>query len=147
MSESEDAPVAFTGPVAETKPKRVRPRTDEVRAKDRERMRRRTAEARAKGISIRTGQPLVSMKGVDAASRVMSRISVDANGCWLSSHTRGSHGHARLWVDGHLLYAHKVIWESIHGPVLDGHHLVRICGGPAWCVRPEHWAVAPPATA
>ena len=39
--------------------------------------------------------------------------------------------------DGTSLYAHRVSWELIHGPIPAGHVVHHLCSGPQ-CVRPSH---------
>jgi hypothetical protein len=54
-------------------------------------------------------------------------------------------GYGKLSVDGHLVYAHRVVCELVHGmPPSPRHKVAHQCGNPA-CVAPKHlrWATQP----
>lgn len=58
------------------------------------------------------------------------------DGCWIwtGSLTRG---YGMLTTGRKQVYAHRVAYEQILGPIPDGLHLDHLCRNPA-CVRPDH---------
>jgi len=64
------------------------------------------------------------------------RINV-VTGCWEWTGARDSKGYGNVRVADRVRKAHRVVYESVYGPVpshLDCDHRCRV----PWCVRPEH---------
>ena len=52
--------------------------------------------------------------------------------------TRSRNRYGQFWLAGRLVYAHRVAWELLNGPISEGYRLDNQCGNEK-CVRPEHW--------
>lgn len=46
-------------------------------------------------------------------------------------------GYVRVWIEGRRQLAHRVAYESVHGPVPCGMELDHLCGN-RWCRNVEH---------
>jgi hypothetical protein len=57
--------------------------------------------------------------------------------CWLWTAARNGHGYGHLGLNGDVVAAHRVTWESVNGPIPDGLELDHLCRNRA-CVRPDH---------
>jgi hypothetical protein len=76
-------------------------------------------------------------------------------GCWPWEGYRDPEGYGRTKVRGRSLYAHRVIWETINGPIPEGLQLGHLCADRAKaltgcagrtcphraCVNPDHLAL------
>ena len=63
---------------------------------------------------------------------------VQEDGCWTwVGTTNGVYGTYRIPGTGRSVYAHRMYWEAIHGPVPDGLECDHLCNNPM-CVRPDH---------
>lgn len=65
--------------------------------------------------------------------RILKRIEVDANGCWIWQGFIDYHGYGRLGAKT----AYRTAYELFVGPVPAGHQLDHLCRVHA-CVNPEH---------
>lgn len=72
----------------------------------------------------------------NAIGRILARISVDANGCWLwpGSKVRG-YGRIRHYTK--VTLTHRVTFEFFVGPIPDGLQIDHLCRVPA-CCNPDH---------
>ncbi len=59
------------------------------------------------------------------------------DGCWLWTAGCNSLGYGRTSEGGRDLYAHRVVYELLIGPIPDGTELDHLCRTPA-CVNPRH---------
>lgn len=68
---------------------------------------------------------------------------VDKTGdCWLWTACRSSGGYGKVGRDGKSLYAHRVIYEELIGPIPDGTEIDHICNT-RLCVNPDHLRAVP----
>lgn len=80
---------------------------------------------------VRPGTPL--------AERILRRVDVDPlSGCWRWTLALDPSGYGRLTVDGVKgLYAHRIAYEALVGPIPKGLHIDHLCRNRA-CVNPTH---------
>lgn len=71
---------------------------------------------------------------------VAHRISIEASGCWLWTGARSGSGYGNLWANGRNALAHRVVWESLVGPIPPGLTLDHLCRNQL-CVNPDHLEV------
>lgn len=70
--------------------------------------------------------------------------SVDAeSGCWRWTGSKVSGGYGRLTIDGQNLFAHRRIWELIHGPLGEFESISCRCRQRD-CVNPDHHYLVSP---
>jgi len=70
--------------------------------------------------------------------RFWDKVQAEPNtGCWLwdANTTRGGYGHFK--VSGRMVYAHRLAYEKLVGPIPDGLSLDHLCRVPG-CVNPDH---------
>lgn len=68
---------------------------------------------------------------------MLTRITVDANGCWLWEGSTCKHGYGRVQIDGKSLQAHRVMYEYRVGPIPAGFELDHGCRVHR-CINPAH---------
>jgi HNH endonuclease len=79
----------------------------------------------------------------DNVQRILSRVRVSKSGCWVwqGAKNRQGYGQVRLW--GHKApakYAHRVLYESLHGALDRATMVCHSCDNPS-CCNPSHlWA-------
>jgi hypothetical protein len=59
------------------------------------------------------------------------------SGCWLCTSSNNQRGYGRLYINGHLVTAHRYSYEISVGPIPDGLELDHLCRQPC-CVNPAH---------
>jgi hypothetical protein len=74
-------------------------------------------------------------------TKVMSRVEVLVDGCWLwkgpdSGRGRGG-GYPRMCLDGATMAVHIVMWIIVNGPIPPKKQLDHTCNR-RLCVNPEH---------
>lgn len=92
--------------------------------------------------SRQRGHRLVTSASVGLAdetieARIGRRVQVQADGCWLyrgESERYGRHRDARADVN---VAVHRFVYETLVGPIPDGHHLHHDCETPG-CCNPAH---------
>lgn len=57
--------------------------------------------------------------------------------CWLWQGEMNRNGYGRVWVNGKRLMAHRVVYESLRGPIGEGLLLDHLCRNRA-CCNPDH---------
>lgn len=78
-------------------------------------------------------QPM-TLQGLPA--RIVSKIEVDARGCWLWLGSIEHHGYGRVKFEGRPQYIHRVVWSLLRGRMprgcvdLDHRCCVRRCCNP-----------------
>lgn len=77
------------------------------------------------------------MTRVPVIDRILRRVVVDEDGCWIftGSLVKG-YGSVSLEA-GHTALTHRVVWEYFEGPVPDGLELDHLCRVTA-CCNPGH---------
>lgn len=77
------------------------------------------------------------MRGLPAFDRVMARVSVSSNGCWIFTGFLTGNGYGHIRSGSTMLMAHRVTYEHQNGPVPTGMELDHKCRCRA-CVNPDH---------
>lgn len=63
---------------------------------------------------------------------------VDKSGdCWLWTGSRSGNGYGRLWLNKHMIYAHRFAYELLVGPIPEGLQIDHLCRV-RHCVNPAH---------
>ena len=78
----------------------------------------------------------------DLESRYMPEPN---SGCWIwlgSTRKANYEGYGIIWIDQKHLYAHRVVYELLKGPILDGLELDHLCRN-TLCVNPDHLEAVP----
>lgn len=79
-----------------------------------------------------------------AYEKIVARITVDANGCWLWPGANDGKGYGRVRdADGSVVYVHRAMWASVHGPIPAGHHVDHLCRVHN-CCNPDHLEAVTP---
>jgi len=83
----------------------------------------------------RAGALLVPAEAVQ--DRFWDKVDVEGD-CWLwQAATRSSDGIGVFGYEGKIVYAHRLAWVLVHGPLPAGFEVRRSCGH-LLCVRPRH---------
>lgn len=72
----------------------------------------------------------------DLPQRILARVEISANGCWLWTGARSS-GYGKVWIDGAIVYAHRLFYERQVGSIPDGLTIDHLCRTRN-CVNPAH---------
>lgn len=86
------------------------------------------------------------MAATQVMARLFKKIEVSENGCltWMSAVS--SKGYGQFWLNGRLVYAHRLVWELTHkAQIPDGMQIDHLCGNKR-CVSPRHLEVVTPRT-
>src|SRR6266511_556070 len=70
-------------------------------------------------------------------------IPVPESGCWLWEKASNQDGYGHIWNGETVVYAHRVSYELIHGPIPDVLFIDHICCVPT-CVNPSHLRLVTP---
>lgn len=84
----------------------------------------------------RIGQELRPLRSQTLEGRFWTKVTKTPD-CWAWTASTTSSGYGQVWVDGRYRPAHRVSWEFINGPILDGMFLDHRCGN-RLCVNPAH---------
>jgi hypothetical protein len=76
--------------------------------------------------------------------RFWARVQ-EGYGCWLWLGSTSSSGYGRIFLEGRMQLAHRVMYGLVHGELPAGHEVKQRCGNRA-CVRPEHLIASPAGT-
>lgn len=69
--------------------------------------------------------------------RLMEKVRVDANGCWLWTASIRANGYGQFVHQGSPRQAHRVSYECLVGPIPEGLHIDHLCFV-RHCVNPAH---------
>ena len=70
--------------------------------------------------------------------RLLSRVSIQSDGCWLWQGAKNAHGYGRMWHgDGSMVLVHRASFELLVGEIPKGMLVCHRCDIPK-CVRPDH---------
>ncbi len=73
----------------------------------------------------------------ELVARIMDRVVVDDNGCWLWQGKPTSAGHGQIWCEGRSWGTHRIIYAYYHGKIDDGLMVLHSCDVPN-CCNPDH---------
>lgn len=68
---------------------------------------------------------------------VLSKLELGANGCFVWTGTKTGEGYGKLTWGSKRRSAHRIIYESLVGPIPKGMFVLHRCDNPA-CVNPNH---------
>jgi hypothetical protein len=77
------------------------------------------------------------MGGAVACERWYPRIRLTEGGCWRWTGCRDVAGYSRVNVNRSPRLLHRLMFESLCGPIREGLELDHVCRN-RWCVNPEH---------
>lgn len=69
--------------------------------------------------------------------RLLSKIAVDENNCWLYLGATSNFGYGYFWLHGKNVYAHRASWELHRGPITGGMNVLHTCDVTG-CINPDH---------
>jgi hypothetical protein len=69
--------------------------------------------------------------------RLMAKITIDANGCWVTGGCLFPEGYGQLKINGVTTYAHRFSYEHHRGAIPTGLQLDHLCRNRA-CCNPAH---------
>lgn len=81
------------------------------------------------------GPPVVPLPAFD---HLMRSITVDENGCWISSlgaEAKGSY--SKVKEEGQNIRGHRLMYSAVYGPIPDGLSVCHKCDTPK-CINPTH---------
>lgn len=67
--------------------------------------------------------------------RLVTKIEI--GDCWNWTASKNNYGYGRLRVDGKTLYAHRLVYQWLVGPIPEDKECDHLCRNPA-CVNPDH---------
>ena len=67
------------------------------------------------------------------AERLWSRVVDQPNGCREFTGCLTHSGYGQIYFNGRLMGAHRMAWELVNGPILNGLHLLHSCDNPPCC--------------
>lgn len=81
--------------------------------------------------------PHVAMRGMEPAYRLWGKFDRAASGCWLWNAALHTGGYGIITINKKRLFAHRVMYELIVGPIPAGLHIDHLCRVRS-CVNPMH---------
>lgn len=69
--------------------------------------------------------------------RVINRITIDENGCWLWEGELNRNGYGRIKIDGGRYMIHRYVWHHL-GRALDDDQVLDHCCRVRRCCNPTH---------
>ncbi len=76
-------------------------------------------------------------KKTPLAERLLSRIDISPDGCWIFTGYTGKNGYGEIWRDGKRTTTHRVSYELFVRPLTYGEAVCHHCDTPT-CVNPDH---------
>lgn len=72
-----------------------------------------------------------------ALERIMAHVSPIDSGCWQWQGGTDGKGYGRVWFNGAVRSAHRVLFVMTNGPITNGFQLDHLCRNHS-CVNPAH---------
>ena len=80
------------------------------------------------------------MKHIDVILRLMQKICIQPNGCWLWKGSTSSRGYGQINDRGRLFLVHRLAYETFSGPIPRDKELDHLCRIHS-CLNPDHLEV------
>ena len=77
------------------------------------------------------------MKKETLQERLYRQLVRQPNGCLTWTGCTNDFGYGVTWFNGKVLYAHRVAWALVNGPIPKGLHILHSCDNPP-CCEPAH---------
>jgi len=71
------------------------------------------------------------------SERLLSKVEVDDNGCWLWTGSKNKKGYGQVFYNSKLIKAHRFSYEVFKEPIPKGMHVCHSCDIPS-CINPDH---------
>jgi len=85
----------------------------------------------------RRGDPRKGRPQRDVGERLMSHVRIDPSGCWVWVAALNHKGYGLMSWQGRTRPAHRVSYELLRGPLVEGLEIDHLCRNRA-CVNPDH---------
>ena len=69
--------------------------------------------------------------------RALARVRYEPSGCWIWTGASNDRGYPVMVIDSVTLYAHRVTYRIVRGPIAEGLTIDHLCRVPA-CINPMH---------
>jgi hypothetical protein len=97
----------------------------------------RRGDSRSCGCTIPETNRKLRRGLVENPDRFWSRVTKQSDGCWIISGNHNGQGYRYTTCEGRRVYAHRAVWEQLHGPIPADIEVCHRCDVPA-CVNPDH---------
>ncbi len=77
------------------------------------------------------------MYDLETRKRFRNNVIVFPSNCYEWTGPKHPKGYGMFSVSGKNVYAHRYIWEWVHGPIPVGYEIDHLCGNKS-CVNPDH---------
>lgn len=74
---------------------------------------------------------------VNTLDCILLSITIRDDGCWTLPHKHNGRGYVRIELRGQRYSAHRLLYETLRGPIEEGLVLDHLCRNRA-CVNPDH---------
>jgi hypothetical protein len=92
----------------------------------------------------RTGK-MADRSDMAVGDRFWAKIACETlQSCWIWCAGKSADGYGNFWAAGKTVSAHRFMYEYLHGPIVDGLHVLHTCDRPE-CVNPNHLRLGTPA--
>jgi hypothetical protein len=83
------------------------------------------------------GVPLRFVHGHNRRKSGVEYLIHPETDCWIWQRGRQARGYGTTTVDGRQVYAHRMMWERLRGPIPEGMEIDHLCRNHS-CVNPDH---------